>query len=81
MLEKLHSFEEELFGYPSISHKAASPERKKTGKKHGIENQAEDLDQKGAAGNRVEQSGYRFRSDQSGQPCLRQSRRQRNDHA
>ncbi len=81
MLERLHSFEEELFGCPSIGYQKASSERKATGEKRGIKDQTEDFDQKGTAGNRVEKSRYNFRSHQSGESSLRQSCQQGNDHA
>lgn len=45
-----------LFGTPSIGHQTASPERKETGKKRGIEDQVKNFDQKGTAGDRIEQS-------------------------
>jgi hypothetical protein len=81
MLEMLHSFEEAFFGCPSIGYQKASSERKETGKKRGIKNQTEDFDQKGTASNRVEKTRYCFRSDQSGQPSLRQSCQQGNHYA
>jgi hypothetical protein len=74
-------FEEEFFGCPSIGHQKASSERKETGQKRGIKDQAQDFDQKGAASNRIEESRYGFCSDQSGRSSLGQSRQQRNDHA
>ena len=45
-----------LFGTPSIGHQTAPPERKETGKKRGIEDQAKNFDQKGTAGDRIEKS-------------------------
>jgi hypothetical protein len=44
--------EEEFFGCSSIGRQKTSSEPEKTRKKPGIEVQAEDFDQKSAAGNR-----------------------------
>jgi hypothetical protein len=66
-------FEEEFFGCPSIGYQKASSERKKARNKRGIQDQTEDVDQKGKAGNRVEKPRYCFRSAQSGQSSFRES--------
>ena len=44
-----------------------------------MEVQAKDFDQKGAPGNRIEKSGYRFYSNQSSQSGLGESRQQGNN--
>jgi hypothetical protein len=54
------SSEEEFFGYPPIGHQKAPSERKETGQKRGIKDQAQDFDQKGAASNRIEEFRYGF---------------------
>jgi hypothetical protein len=52
--------QEEFFGYPPIGHQKAPSERKETGQKRGIKDQAQDFDQKGAASNRIEEFRYGF---------------------
>jgi hypothetical protein len=46
-----------------------------------MEVQAKDFDQKGAPGNRIERSRYRFYSNQSSQSGLGESRQQGNNQA
>jgi hypothetical protein len=46
-----------------------------------MEIQVKDFDQKGAAGNRIEKSGYCFYSNQSSQSGLGESRQQGNNQA
>jgi hypothetical protein len=54
MLENRNAIAEELFGCPYIGNQTASSKRKTSREEHGVKDQTEDLDQKGAASDRVE---------------------------
>src|SRR5262245_31846116 len=79
-VRKFHSFEGGFLGTPSISYQTSPAERKKTGKKRGIKNEAKNFNQKSTPSDRIEKSRLRLGSDQGGQSSLRQGRQQRNDY-